>query len=89
MLTFREFIESYKNALDKLENNTIEFGRWVYLIEYFIHIKFMMTDTEISESAKKLLNVLVDVKNVKEQRLYEENRNLLATYIESKQKFPR
>ena len=78
MLTFREFIESYKNALDKLENNTIEFGRWVYLIEYFIHIKFMMTDTEISESAKKLLNVLVDVKNVKEQRLYEENRNLLA-----------
>lgn len=89
MLTFREFIESYKNALDKLENNTIEFGRWVYLIEYFIHIKFMMTDTEISESAKKLLNVLVDVKNVKEQRLYEENRNLLATYIEAKQKFPR
>ena len=89
MLTFREFIESYKNALDKLENNTIEFGRWVYLIEYFIHIKFMMTDTEISESAKKLLNVLVDVKNVKEQRLYEENRNLLATYIESKQKFPK
>lgn len=89
MLTFREFIESYKNALDKLENNTIEFGRWVYLIEYFIHIKFMMTDTEISESAKKLLNVLVDVKNVKEQRLYEENRNLLSTYIESKQKFPR
>ena len=49
----------------------------------------MMTDTEISESAKKLLNVLVDVKNVKEQRLYEENRNLLATYIEAKQKFPR
>ena len=89
MLTFREFIESYKNALDKLENNTIEFGRWVYLIEYFIHIKFMMTDTEISESAKKLLNVLVDVKNVKEQSLYEENRNLLATYIEAKQKFPR
>lgn len=89
MLIFREFIESYKNALDKLENNTIEFGRWVYLIEYFIRIKFRMTDTEICESAKKLLNVLVDVKNVKEQRLYEENRNLLATYIESKQKFPR